>query len=450
MKRLLRNSLAAALAALLAACATVPGPAIPTRPQAGPALLAPAAPSSVQTSHAAPVPDAAPAPRDLWQRIRGGLVLPGCDTDPRIASMARTLVGDPVGFEQRMAQLRPMIALVQQAVEAAGIPSDFTFLPMVESTYRPDVTGPGGFIGMWQFDRGTARSAGMPLLRGYDGRRDPWVSSVQATRMLARYGRDLRDWRLVDWAFNRGEWGIKRLLSERGYPPAKPVLPDWPVGAVARDHLLRLMAYACVVRDPQRFGVVLPPATPPEDYWLATFKAPLKPALAARLADLPIDEITGLNAGYLADHMPAGAPWHLLLPRAAEQRFRNRYALLAPRQWAHFARYRLQRSTDLQRLLASATGSPPATVLASANGIDPTQTLEAGSTLWLPQGLRSALLVRIGGGSGVPVWHVVREGENLWSLARRYRISVAELRDWNGLRTSELRPGQRLRLEAPG
>ncbi|MHB1284016.1 MAG: hypothetical protein ACYCZI_09135, partial [Metallibacterium scheffleri] len=75
--------------------------------------------------------------------MRAGLAMPGCDADPRIVPMARMLVGDPNVFEQTLSTLRPMIALVQQAVEAAGIPSDFTLLPMVESGYRPDAVGPG-------------------------------------------------------------------------------------------------------------------------------------------------------------------------------------------------------------------------------------------------------------------------------------------------------------------
>jgi membrane-bound lytic murein transglycosylase D len=56
----------------------------------------------------------------------------------------------------------------------------------------------------------------------------------------------------------------------------------------------------------------------------------------------------------------------------------------------------------------------------------------------------------VGGASGVPVWHDVSTGESLWSLARRFRVTVGELRAWNHLHGNELRVGQRLRLDAPG
>lgn len=375
--------------------------------------------------------------------------MPGCDANPRIVPMARMLVGDPNVFEQTLSTLRPMIALVQQAVEAAGIPSDFTLLPMVESGYRPDAVGPGNFIGMWQFDRGTARAAGMPLVPGYDGRRDPWISSVRATRMLARYGRDFNDWRLVVWAFNQGEWGIKRMLAQRGEPPANPALPDWPMNASARDYLLRLMAYSCVIREPGRFDIHLPPSVPPAQLWLARLDAPLRPALAAHLAGLPAATVRMLNNGYLRDQMPANAPMHLLLPRAARQQFLDFYAQLRPRQWADFTSYRVQRSDSLLRLLPH-LGNTDVQRLASINAIEPDAMLAPGTTLWLPKALYRHALTRVGDASGVPIWHDVSTGESLWSLARRFRVTVGELRAWNHLHGNELRVGQHLRLDAPG
>lgn len=51
------------------------------------------------------------------------------------------------------------------------------------------------------------------------------------------------------------------------------------------------------------------------------------------------------------------------------------------------------------------------------------------------------------GGSATPVhYHTVRPGETLWDIARRYGLTVAELRRLNGLRGRAIRPGQRLRV----
>ena len=447
MSRLARLLLAVLPGLLLAACAALPpqsGGPPPVPPPPATSAVAPAA-----TAATVPPPPPAPPAHDLWSRVRAGLALPGCASDPAVPRTARGLVGDPVQFEQMLSQVRPLMALVQQAVELAGIPSDFTLLPLVESSFRPDARGPGGYMGLWQFDSTTARGAGMPILAGYDGRRDPWVASVRATRMLAGYGRMLHDWRLVVWAFNQGPWGIRRLYERLGAPPPSPAIPNWPVGAAARDYLQDLMAYDCIVRDPARFGVTLPPAVPPATLWLARLPAPIAPALAAHLAGLQASELLALNPGYLDDRMPPHAPWHLLMPLAARRRFLDRYARLSPRQWGALRPFRVREAGTLAQLLGP-HGPGEREALALANGVDTAARLRAGRTLWLPASVPQGRLVRLHRRPPRSAWHIVRPGDNLWSLARRYGVSIHDLRVWNRLRGNDLRIGERLRMLSPG
>ena len=49
-----------------------------------------------------------------------------------------------------------------------------------------------------------------------------------------------------------------------------------------------------------------------------------------------------------------------------------------------------------------------------------------------------------------PTTHRVRRGDNLTRIARRYGVTLRQLREWNGLRSETIRPGQRLRVVAPG
>lgn len=44
------------------------------------------------------------------------------------------------------------------------------------------------------------------------------------------------------------------------------------------------------------------------------------------------------------------------------------------------------------------------------------------------------------------VYHTVRQGDTLWDIARKYRASVEQIRNLNDLRSSNLRPGQRIRV----
>ena len=44
------------------------------------------------------------------------------------------------------------------------------------------------------------------------------------------------------------------------------------------------------------------------------------------------------------------------------------------------------------------------------------------------------------------VYHTVRQGDNLWDIARKYQVSVSQIQRLNDFRSSTLRPGQRIRI----
>ncbi|MBD3336763.1 MAG: LysM peptidoglycan-binding domain-containing protein, partial [Candidatus Eisenbacteria bacterium] len=50
------------------------------------------------------------------------------------------------------------------------------------------------------------------------------------------------------------------------------------------------------------------------------------------------------------------------------------------------------------------------------------------------------------GKGGSARWHVVRRGESLWRIARRYGVRVADIIDWNRLARMTIHPGQSLRV----
>jgi len=42
---------------------------------------------------------------------------------------------------------------------------------------------------------------------------------------------------------------------------------------------------------------------------------------------------------------------------------------------------------------------------------------------------------------------VVEKGDSLWTISKKYQgITVENLREWNGIRGSDLKPGTRLKL----
>jgi membrane-bound lytic murein transglycosylase D len=88
------------------------------------------------------------------------------------------------------------------------------------------------------------------------------------------------------------------------------------------------------------------------------------------------------------------------------------------------------------------------TRLANLNRVDPADTLRAGQRLVLSTAATSSRTNTTAptaeNGDGRRVTYVVRRGDTLSGIARTLRVSVTELRDWNNLASSGIKPGQRL------
>ena len=395
MKALRHAFFVAALALLTACAAQAPRP----QPSASVPIAAPAAPAPVTEA----LPAAASAP-DLWTRLREDFVLDDCG-NPRAQTWAKRLTRNPRLFAAQLQQALPLIAWVQDAADRAGVAGELVLLPMVESSYNPAEPGRGGDpAGMWQIMPRTARTMGLDIGDGYDGRLDPAASTEAVMAMLKGYHDELHDWRLVDMAFNAGAYKMREVLDGGKHASMDKPL-RLPVSATTRDHLDKLMAMACIVRDPARFEVDLPQTEGGYELTLVRLPQAVDLASAARAAEIPLAQLRSLNPGYRGKRMPEDAPHHLLLPLEGAQR------------------------------LGAALDAQGAAALVADSGAKKSAA-PAKATLASASEQRGASR------------HRVERGESLWSIARHYRIDPAKLRSWNALASDNLRPGQSLLLSA--
>lgn len=375
---MMRRILVPGLAGLLLAACAAPGPK-PTMPvpMPAPALPKPAPP---------PPPAAAPSAEapldDIWSRMRERFAMPACPAEPSVQHWARRFTHNRSGFERQIRRMLPTIAYVEQQAEQASVPAEFALLPWVESRYRAVPPRRGRPAGMWQIMPITARALDLSVRHDYDARLDRVAATVAVMGLLHRYHRRWHDWRLVDMAYNAGEYRLRRLQSE-GEAPADPILPSLAVSATTREHLAKLLAIACVIREPQRFGVRLPALGAEQQLRAVALEGPLDLREAARRAGMPLAAVRELNGGYLRRTMSRHGPWRLLLPAFAADRFVH---------------------------------TPP-----SAEALQAQADIQADT-------------------------YTVGHGDTLWQIARDHDTSVARLLALNHLDSAVVHPGQVLRI----
>nr|WP_199099924.1 LysM peptidoglycan-binding domain-containing protein [Dyella sp. ASV21] len=333
-----------------------------------------------------------------------------CDSDPGITTWARRYTQNPERFESQLAAAAPRVAYVQQIAARHNVPGEFALLPWVESQYRPVSGGKNMPAGMWQIMPATASALGIRIDRGFDGRMDVPAATDAIMALLSRYHDDLDDWRLVDYAFNTGEFGLRKMIDKHGLPPAEPVIPRMPVKPVTREHLVKLLAIACVIRDPGRFNVSLPTLPSEERLVTVSINNSMPLAHAASHAGMSQDELKDLNAGFRNGVIDSNASPYLLLPRNRVQQFQN--ALLAE-------------GNNSPQTIAGTAALPPLNATLGAARDDTSD------------GPRQQT-------------HTVKNGESLWTIARRYSVAIKQLQRWNNLQTANVKPGQVLKVAGPG
>jgi FOG: LysM repeat len=399
-----------ALSALLTACATTP----PPRSEPGP-LPVPSASAAVETPP--PAITAAPAPEasDVWDRLRGSFAMADCDADPAVLAWARRYTRDPQRFEQEAREALPKITYVQQVAAEHDVAGEFVLLPWIESGFRPIPGRRDRPAGMWQIMPTTAAAMGLRVDRHYDGRLDVQAAADAVMKLLSRYHEQFHDWRVADYAYNTGEFRTRKLIRQHGLPPATPVIPRWPVHDITREHLTKLLAMACVVREPDRFHVSLPTLTPSQHLVSVALPHSMPLARAADRAGMPLDQLKNLNAAFRNDVADTSITSYLMMPVSHARQFRD--ALLN------------------QAASASADRLPEATFATGIGATDATDASAAGAKPAQPAAAHART-------------HRVKSGESLWQLARHYSVSVGDLQRWNHLHGQAIKPGQVLTVGA--
>jgi membrane-bound lytic murein transglycosylase D len=106
--------------------------------------------------------------------------------------------------------------MVEEHLRAGGLPASLAFLPIVESWYNPRAVSWVGAAGLWQFMPPTARGMGLKVDRLIDERRDPYRATPLALEYLSDLHRQFGSWFLALAAYNGGPGRLDRILRSYG------------------------------------------------------------------------------------------------------------------------------------------------------------------------------------------------------------------------------------------
>jgi membrane-bound lytic murein transglycosylase D len=338
---------------------------------------------------------------------------------------------------------------IVEEIEKRGLPTELALLPMVESSFNPMAYSRAHASGLWQFIPGTGKRYELAQNWWYDGRRDIVDSTSAALDYLKDVYEMHGDWHLALASYNWGENAVARAL-EKNRREGKPLdYASLTMPLETRQYVPKLQALKNIIANPALFGIQLDPIPNEIFFTTVTRTRDMDVRLAAKLAEMPVEEFIALNPGFSRPMIRAELTPRIVLPADRVEIFHENLTKYDDKSLVSWKTYQPVRGDSLERI-ARKFGLGLAQ-LKEVNGIAPRSRVMP-ATLVVPTGgahdlgrlpIMYAPPIPVAGPR--KVLYTVKAGDTLPSIARRYRVSAEDLRRWNKI--GRLAAGQKLIIQ---
>ncbi len=291
--------------------------------------------------------------------------------------------------------------LIEEELIKAGLPVELRALPIIESALSPTAVSPMGAAGLWQFMPATGKVYGLEVNSLVDERCDP----VLSTRAACRYLKDLytlyKDWTLAIAAYNCGPGNVNKALARAGdgsrtFWDIYDFLPR-----ETRGYVPAFIGASYAYAYHKLHGIEF--TEPPLPLATDTIRVDrlLHLGQVSSTIDIPMETLRQLNPQYKLDIVPATTKtYSLVLPQRYVCRYIQQQDSIFAKDSAYLKEYMNPANLEKKRQQRSGT------------------------------------------------IYTVKKGDTLGAIARKYRVTTAQLMRWNGIKNAnKLRLGQKIRIE---
>lgn len=349
---------------------------------------------------------------------------------------------------KRSGKYRPMIL---EKLKEAGLPPELSWLPLVESGFKVSALSKARALGLWQFIPSTGSMYGLKRDLLIDERLNPEKSTLAAVEYLKKMHGIFGDWATVLAAYNCGEGRVLRIIRSQN---VNYLDNFWDLyGRLPLEtarYVPRFIATLHIVNNLEKYGFDNIDLETPDTYETITVNKQLRLKDIAETLDLDEHDLKNLNPDLRYNILPK-EEYELNVPLGKSQ------SLLAaidtmkeslPPQKA-FVYHRVKFGETLSTIARKYHTTTRS--IARTNNISKKNFIVAGKILKIPQrgynlGSVASALPETFSPDLTTMRHVVKKGDSLWNIARRYDTTVRTIMALNNLSGSALSVGQVLIL----
>jgi membrane-bound lytic murein transglycosylase D len=377
---------------------------------------------------------------DLWTRVRAGFAMPDLDTAP-VREWEQWYASRPDYVARMTARGSKYLYHIVAEVERRHLPTELALLPFTESAFNPQAMSVAKASGMWQFIATTGRDFDLKQNVFRDDRRDVLASTRAALDYLEKLHGMFGDWQLALAAYNCGEGNVARAIARNQKAGLPTDYNSLNLPAETRGYVPKLQAVKNIVANPESFHLALP-AVQNHPYFLSVpIERDMDVELAAKLAQVPIDEFRMLNPQLNKPVILAAGTPQVLLPYDNADNFMHNVKQhdgpLAT--WTAWVATRTVRPADAAKQVGMSEAQ-----LREVNHIPNGMLVKAGSTLLVPRGASHTHDVDENVADSAAMMlapdlppvrrvnvRVAKGGETVASVARRYHLTPTQVAGWN-------------------
>lgn len=291
--------------------------------------------------------------------------------------------------------------IIEEELLKAGLPVELRSMAIIESALQAKAYSRAGAAGLWQFMPRTAKSYGLEVNTMIDERYDP----IKSTKAACKYMKDLYnmydDWSLAIAAYNCGPGNVNKALARAGGKPESFWDVYWYLPSETRGYVPAFIAATYAYAYHKAHNITY--AEPPMPIAVDTIHINRLMHMKQITSTINVDSATiaMLNPQYKLNVIPATT---------------KSYTLVLP----------ANRITEY---------------------IENQDSIYSKDSLYLKEYLNPAALEKKMQETSV-IYHKVKSGETLGTIANKYRVSVKQIMTWNRLKNANrISIGQRLRIE---
>jgi len=215
------------------------------------------------------------------------------------------------------------LPLMDSILRAEGVPTDFKYIPLIESELTNAVS-PAGAVGLWQFLRGTARDYGLTVNSQVDERYHVEKATRAACAFFKESYRKFGSWTLAAASFNYGRSALNQQLNRQGADSYYNLI----LNQETARYIYRILALKLITNDPEAYGFHIRPQDlyyPIPSYEVEVDTTVNDFAAFAKAHSINYKYLKILNPWLRESYLknPSGQTYHIKIPVEGERDYRK-------------------------------------------------------------------------------------------------------------------------------